>query len=132
MSLYHDLILDHYRNPRNFGELPNADISIKEENVGCGDEIEIFMKQQTTSNKQQECVEIKWKGRGCAIATAAASILSERVSQIRQISQIRKMNERDMVALLGGNIGSSRMKCATLALRVLQSAMNKSEETRVK
>ena len=122
MSLYHDLILDHYKHPRNFGELSGADITIKEENIGCGDDIEIFLKFQSPGTKRQ-IETIKWKGRGCAIATAGASLLSERVCQIRQMSQIRQICESDMVALLGGNISPGRMKCATLALRALQKAL---------
>lgn len=133
MSIYHDLIIDHYKNPRNFGEFSDTDISAREENVGCGDDVEIFIKQRAihfgsatrASSKQQKCIEMKWRGRGCAITMASASLLSEQVNQIGQIRKIRKVNERDIVALLGGDVSPARMKCATLALTALQRAVEK-------
>ena len=132
MSLHHDLILDHYKNPRNFGELSDADVTIKEENIECGDDIEIFLKLQGRNAKRQ-IEKIKWRGRGCAIAMAGASMLSERALRMKDegqrmkeensIRRILALTDKDMVKMLGGEISPSRMKCATLALRAMQKVL---------
>lgn len=121
-NLYKDLILDHYKHPRNFGELKNPDVVGREANATCGDlvEFQIRLKKGLIS-------EVAWRGIGCAISTASASLLSEKISQIRLISQIRQISPKDVLDLLGGEITSARMKCATLPLKALLSALGKLE-----
>ncbi|MEK7111648.1 MAG: iron-sulfur cluster assembly scaffold protein, partial [Patescibacteria group bacterium] len=75
-SLYHDLIIDHYKNPRNFGTLDKPDLIAQEANASCGDLIEFSL---IINHKSLIVNEIKWRGVGCAISTAAASLLSERI-----------------------------------------------------
>lgn len=123
-NLYKDLILDHYKHPRNFGELKNPDATGREANATCGDLIEFQIRL-----KKGLISEVAWRGIGCAISTASASLLSEKISQIKQSanwrSQIRLITEKDLLQLLGGEITSARMKCATLPLFALQAAIKK-------
>lgn len=123
-NIYHDLILDHYNNPRNFGALEKPDVVVLETNSSCGDEIEMFL---TIDHQLLTISQLRWRGRGCAISMAGASLLSEQIGRIGQIRKIRQISERDVVSLLGGEISSGRMRCATLALVALRKALLRSE-----
>lgn len=139
MSLYHDLIIDHYKNPRNFGTLENPDLIAQEANASCGDLIEFQIKiKKIETGKSCEAgsrsagqktmiAEIAWRGVGCAISTAAASLLSERVKSKKYgVREIMKMTDEGMVEMLGGDISPTRLKCATLSLKALQKAFKQS------
>ena len=73
-DIYREIILDHYRNPRNKGKLADADVSIHDSNPLCGDEIDIHLRVDKDMIK-----DIKFEGRGCAISQASASMLTELV-----------------------------------------------------
>ena len=78
---YADEIIDHYKNPRNFGELEGADITINESNSSCGDVVQIQIKfgnwiPGQARNDKVVIEKVAWRGVGCAISTAAASMLS--------------------------------------------------------
>ena len=79
-EIYKLNILEHYKNPRNFGKLDNADITHKEINTTCGDEIQIFVKL----DKNKKIKEARFFGRGCAISQAAASMLTEKVKGLKE------------------------------------------------
>ncbi|KKS92738.1 MAG: SUF system FeS assembly protein, NifU family [Candidatus Collierbacteria bacterium GW2011_GWB1_44_6] len=118
MSDYKDIIIDHYKNPRNFGELDNADISMDEANASCGDMIQIQVKM---GNGMIE--EMRWRGVGCAISTAAASMLSEKIVGMNK-ADLEKFGEAGIIEMLGGEVNAGRMKCATLAYRGLLKIFN--------
>lgn len=118
MDIYHDLILDHYKYPRNYGELKDADATSRETNAFCGDTIEISL----TVGSTQTITTLKWHGAGCAISAAAASLLSEKVKGM-SVAQVGKLTESDMLTLLGGHISHARIGCATLPLQALHHAV---------
>lgn len=127
MSLYHDLIIDHYKNPRNFGTLDKPDLIAQEANASCGDLIEFQIKVGRVKSQESRVQEIAWRGVGCAISTAAASLLSERVkSQESRAKDILRMTDEEMVKMLGGDISPTRLKCATLSLKALKKAFKQS------
>src|SRR5262245_34975286 len=68
-ELYRDYILEHYKNPKNFGELPEHDLEFHDKNPLCGDEMEVHIKVE-----DGKIADLKWHGQGCAISQAAASI----------------------------------------------------------
>src|SRR5204863_8852136 len=70
-ELYRDYILDHYKNPKNFGELPEHDLDFHDKNPLCGDEMEVQIRVE-----DGRIADLKWHGQGCAISQAAASIAS--------------------------------------------------------
>lgn len=113
MSDYKEIIIDHYKSPRNTGEIIGADKIVDEANSSCGDLIKIFVKLD-----EEKIVDMKWQGVGCAISTAGASILSEKVVGMNK-NDLLKFGEEGVVAMLGGEINAGRMKCATLAFRGL-------------
>jgi len=95
------------------GELAGADKIVDEANASCGDLIKIYVKLA-----KGKIVDMKWQGIGCAISTAGASMLSEKVVDMSK-TDLEKFGEEGVVSMLGGEIMPGRMKCATLAFRGL-------------
>lgn len=119
-DIYREIILDHYRNPRNKGKLALADVSVHDSNPLCGDEIDIHLKIE--SNKVQE---IKFEGRGCAISQASASMLTEMVMG-KNLEYLKDLKKEDILENIGlTNLGPARIKCALLSLKVLKVGMIK-------
>ncbi len=113
MSDYKEIIIDHYKNPRNFGTLDDAHVSMDEANASCGDMIRIQIKKDG-----KKITDMKWQGVGCAISTAAASMLSEKIVGMDK-NDLEKFGEPGIIEMLGGEVNPGRMKCATLAYRGL-------------
>jgi nitrogen fixation NifU-like protein len=115
-DFYRDYILDHYRNPRNFGQLEDPDAQAEDLNPLCGDEIKMELKLDdgVVSN-------VRFSGRGCAISQASASMLTERVKGMK-LSDVAKLSKDVVLEDVGIGISPTRMKCAMLGLRVLKSA----------
>jgi len=116
-GVYKEAILDHYRHPRNYGGLPNANARAKDSNVLCGDTIE--MELRLNGNTVDD---IRFRGQGCAISLASASMLTE-LSKGKPISEIKKLGKKDVIRLLGVDPGSTRIECALLGLKVLKMAI---------
>lgn len=120
MDIYRQLILDHYKNPRNFGHLSKPDIRVEEGNVTCGDRIVIELK---VDKKTKKIVEISFSGEGCAISRASASLLTEKVKSFT-FGQVMKITTQDILRMLGTPLTPSRVKCAILSLEVLQKGIS--------
>ncbi len=118
--MYRDIILDHYKHPRNFGTLSNFDAKASEYNATCGDRIEIQLKMKNEKLKIVE--DIRFLGEGCAISMASASMLTERVKGMK-LDAVMKLETKDILGMLGTTLTPSRVKCATLPLEVLQKAV---------
>ena len=116
-DIYKDIILDYYRNPRNFGDLQNPDVRAKDSNPLCGDIIEMQLKIN-----DGKVGDIKFKGKGCAISQASASMLTELVKG-KTLDQIKAMGKPDVLQLLGIDPGPTRIKCALLGLKVVKLAV---------
>lgn len=112
-----EYILDHYKNPRNFGIIEDADFSYEEGIPSCGDVIRLDLKIR--DNKLDD---IKFSGTGCAISQASVSILTENVSG-KEIRDIMSLTDHDMLEALGGQVSPIRFKCALLGLTVLKKAL---------
>ena len=130
LDMYAEQILDYYKNPRNFGEMKNAQIHARDLNPLCGDEIEIFAKAEIDRSRgaasllSQKISEIKFRGAGCAISMASASMLTETVKG-KNISEVMKMGEKEILEMLGIDVSPARKKCAMLGLWVLQTGVKK-------
>ena len=117
-DIYREIILDHYRNPRNKGKLPQADVSTHDSNPLCGDEIDIHLKV-----KHGKIKDIKFEGRGCAISQASASMLTEMVLD-KPLTAVKDLAKDDILENIGlMNLGPARIKCALLSLKVLKMGM---------
>ncbi len=114
-DIYREIILDYYRNPRNFGKIDSPDITIRDSNPLCGDEIEIHMKFDGEKVK-----DIKFTGKGCAISQASASMLTEMVMG-KTLEDVKKIAKQDILESLGlPNLGPARIKCALLSLKTFK------------
>lgn len=122
MDLYRQEILEHYKNPHNFGKLTKYSVIIDEGNASCGDKITIYFYF-----KDKKLAKIAFKGEGCAISMAATSMLTDFIKG-KKISQLNKIDEKDIYRLLGGRINPGRRRCATLSLNALKKALKKNQE----
>ena len=119
-DIYREIILDHYRNPRNKGKLLDADVSIHDSNPLCGDEIDLHLKVDG-----DKVMDIKFEGRGCAISQASASMLTEMIMG-KPLTSVKDLNKDDILENIGlTNLGPARIKCALLSLKVLKLGMVK-------
>ncbi len=112
-----ELVLDHYKNPRNSGTIQNADYSYEEGNPACGDKIRMDIKV-----KDNIITDVKFIGKGCAISQASASILTEQIIG-KDISEIKNIEGKGFLEMLGVNISPVRYKCALLCLKVLKTVL---------
>ncbi|MEM0382368.1 MAG: SUF system NifU family Fe-S cluster assembly protein [Nitrososphaerota archaeon] len=110
-------ILDHYRNPRNYGELADADIRVKDSNPLCGDVVEMHIKV-----RDGVVEDIRFKGKGCAISQASASMLTERVRG-KRLEEVKDIDRQYILNMLGIELSPVRLKCALLSLKVLKTGV---------
>jgi nitrogen fixation protein NifU and related proteins len=122
MDIYREAILDHYKNPRNFGHLDAPDAKVEEGNVTCGDRIVIELNVTRVSSLEFRVSDIRFSGEGCAISQAAASMLTEKAKGM-SVADVMKLQGQDILNLLGTTLTPSRMRCATLSLEVLHKAV---------
>lgn len=133
-ELYREVILDHNRSPRNFGELEGADRVVEGVNPLCGDRMTLYVKLG-----DGRIADIKFKGTGCAISVASSSLMTERVKgatveeSMRLFEQIHEMltgsaappEALDKLAALGGvREYPARVKCASLGWHALKTALS--------
>jgi len=122
MDIYREVILDHYKNPRNFGHLKKPDNSIREGNVTCGDTV-VMEVHVTKKGKSAVLKDIRFSGEGCAISQASASLLTEHVKG-KDVAYIMRLSVKDVYKIIGTALTPSRTKCAVLPLEVLQKAVS--------
>ena len=141
-ELYREVILDHNRSPRNFGELDDADRVVEGVNPLCGDRMTLYVKLH--DDKVQD---IRFKGTGCAISVASSSLMTEKakgrsVGELETLfAQVHDLLTGDptnngadidsldkLAALSGVREYPTRVKCATLAWHALKSAIAGSED----
>ena len=134
-ALYQELILDHYRRPRNKGELADADAHVALKNPLCGDEIEVRLRRDGDT-----VTDVKFTGRGCSISQSSASMMTELVRG-KTVPEAQALLRR-VAELLGGNADAAtdptlgdlralsgvarfpmRVKCAALAWRALEESL---------
>jgi nitrogen fixation protein NifU and related proteins len=120
MDLYRDIIIDHYKHPRNFGTLDKPGKTAEKYNATCGDRIRFDLDIDPSGNIS----EVKFSGVGCAISQSAASMLSEEIIG-KTIEEVRMIPASHMTDLIGTPLTPSRVKCATLSLEVVHTALVK-------
>jgi nitrogen fixation NifU-like protein len=115
-ELYRDYILDHYKNPRNFGELEEYDLEFHDLNPLCGDELGVHVRVI-----DGKIADLRFHGHGCAISQAAASIASEELIGM-PVDDVPNLSAEWVIEQLGIDISPTRRKCALLNLKVLRGA----------
>ena len=123
-QLYRELILDHYKNPRNHGLLDPSDAHAEGQNPLCGDEISVTVRL----GEGGVIDDVGFDGRGCAISQAATSMLTELVRG-RRAEEVAAMPKEELLDELGIPLTPVRLKCAILGLGVLKLALHKAVGT---
>ena len=118
-DLYRDEILEHYRNPHNFGTLESPTTAKEGANPLCGDRITLML----AINDDGTVEDVAFTGRGCAISQASASMLTDEIKG-KPLTEIAQLGRADVLENLGIEISPARMKCAMLSLETLQSAVS--------
>ena len=134
-ELYQEVILDHSRRPRNFGELPEAAVRVHGDNPACGDEIHLAVKFDGNGGLQ----DIKFTGHGCAISQASASLMTTKLKGKKRAEVEQMLNAfHDLVTKEDNNAPKSlgdlqvmrgvrkfpqRVKCAMLPWRAVEQAL---------
>jgi len=116
--LYSDILLDHFRHPRNYGSLVEPDISNEQFNPLCGDRIRIELKL-----KRSIVEEARFIGDACAISTAAASLLTELVLG-KDVGELANIRDERLISTLESDIKPARLQCALLPLQALREGLN--------
>ena len=122
-QLAREFILDHYKSPRNYGELEAPDASAEGQNPLCGDEQRVEL-----TLRDGHIDQIRFHGNGCSISTAATSILTEHV-QGKAVEEVAAMTRDDITDLVGIPLSPVRLKCALLGLGVLKVALHRAKGT---
>lgn len=116
-DLYRDEILEHYRNPHNFGILESPTTAKEGANPLCGDRITLMLG----INEEGRIQEVAFTGRGCAISQASASMLTDEIKG-KTLEEVAHLGRQDVLDNLGIEISPARMKCAMLSLETLRDA----------
>ena len=117
-DMYRDYILDHYKNPRNFGELEGATHTYHDSNPLCGDEMTMQLKID-----DGHVDDVHFTGKGCAISQASASLLTDEVKG-KPVADAAAFGATDLLDLLGIDISPARLKCAMLSFDALQHLLD--------
>jgi len=119
-DMYQEVILQHYRTPKNFGPLPDADRIGEESNPLCGDHITLRLKVDPAT---QKIAEIRFQGDGCAISVASTSLLTEKVEGLT-LEQAGHLTRDDVLQQLGIPLSPVRVKCALTGFAALGRALH--------
>ena len=109
-----EIILDHYRNPRNYGKLKNATSAITEYNPICGDTVHMQILFEGNTVR-----DAKFIGRGCSISQASASMITEMIKG-KTVDEVMAMKKDDFLSVVGFNLGPAREKCALLSFNAVE------------
>ena len=116
-DFYREFILDHYKNPHNYGELPDSTHHYHDTNPLCGDEITMFLKVGADDRVE----DVRFTGKGCAISQASASILTDEVKG-KTLEELKAFDRDHVIESLGITLSPARIKCALLSLKALKGS----------
>lgn len=117
MNIYHAQLMDHYKNPRNYGTVDNVNFQIKELHPSCGDVIGI-----QGIIKDKKIAEIAFTGKGCVISQATASMLTQKIKGM-PIDDVLAMDADAIKQLIGIDLGPLRLQCALLSLYAVKKGI---------
>lgn len=118
MDLYSEIILDHFKNPKNKGRITKPTKKAESYNALCGDKLKIYLKIS-----KGKITEAKFDGEGCAISQASADMLTDKLIG-KTTKQIKDLSPNDIYKMLGIEISPGRAKCALLSLETAKKAIH--------
>jgi nitrogen fixation NifU-like protein len=119
-DMYQEIILQHYKSPRNFGPLAGAELVGEESNPLCGDHIRFQLKLDPG---HQTVSDVRFDGDGCAISVASASMLTEKVKG-QPMESVARLTRDDVLTMLGIPLSPVRIKCALTGFTALGRALH--------
>lgn len=122
-DLYKEELMEIYKHPSHKGKIADATVSVHKQNTLCGDDLTLFLDVQESVIK-----DAKFEGNACAVSVIAADKLLEDIVD-KNIEEVKKIDKKYLLGLIGMNLTTSRIKCATLILIALQDAIKKYEES---
>src|SRR5688572_26651459 len=125
-QLYREIILEHFKNPLNYGLIANPDFDISDYNPLCGDEIRLTGKitHSSSGSENGKLTDIKFQSRGCAISKASASMMTESFLG-KSIDEIKEIRPEEYLEILEIELSPSRVKCALLGFSALKKSLLK-------
>ena len=123
-NFYREVILDHYKHPRNYGTIEEPHAHAEGQNPLCGDEVAIDL----TFDGDDRITDVKFSGRGCAISQAATSMLTEHLKG-KTVAQAAALDKQTLLDEVGIPLTPIRLKCALLGLGVVKVALHRAKGT---
>jgi len=120
-NIYREQLMEHYRNPQNRGKMADAQVSVEESNPLCGDMLSMQLKV-----RGGKIDDIMFEGSACAVTVASSSLLTQAIKG-KTLAQAKKMTKEELLELLGVELTTSRVKCASLPLEALRELIRKYE-----
>ncbi len=120
-NIYREQLMEHYKHPQNRGKMNDATVEVTENNPLCGDVIDMQLKVDGDIIQ-----DVMFDGSACAVTVAASSVLTEAVKGL-SLRQAKKMTKEELIKLLGVELTTSRVKCASLPLEALHNLIQKYE-----
>ncbi len=117
LDMYAEELISHYEHPENKGEMAKPSAKMHEENISCGDKIDIYLEIEKGKVK-----DVKFQGSGCVISMGTASMLTGEIKG-KSLAEIEKMDKEKLLKIIGVDPGPVRMHCATLSLRAIKKAV---------
>ena len=123
MDIYREQILDLYRNPKNRGKMEKPTVTFEEYNPLCGDKLILQLRIENG-----QVTKAMFEGEGCAISTAASSMLTDYIKG-KSLEDLKKLDGEKVLSILNlSDISPGRLKCALLPLEGLRRALSKYQE----
>lgn len=117
LDIYAEELISNYEHPDAKGKLENAEAKMHEENISCGDTIDVYL-----SVKDGKIVDAKFEGSGCIISMGVANMLMNYLKG-KSIEEVEKMGKDELFELIKIDPGPARLHCATLSLRAVKKAV---------
>lgn len=121
MDLYREEFMEIYKNPMNQGKMENPTIVEHGVNEACGDEMDLFLKIE-----KGKVVDAKFTAQSCSVGVVSSAILTDEIKG-KTIEEVKKLSKKDLLELIGVNLTTSRIKCATLPLETLEKTIKEYE-----
>jgi len=117
MDIYREEFLEVFKNPMNEGKLDNPSIVEHGVNEACGDEMDLYLKIENGI-----VADASFTAKACSVATVSSALLTDEIKG-KKVSEIKKFSKEDLLKLIGINLTTSRIKCATLPLETLHKSL---------
>ncbi len=117
LDMYAEELIHHYEHPENKGVMSKPTATMHEENISCGDKIDIYLQIE-----KGKVTDVKFQGSGCVISMGTASMLTEALKG-KSLAEVERMDKAALFKLINVDPGPVRMHCATLSLRAVKKAV---------